>query len=186
MRRLFFALFALMVLGNVPAQAGVLPVSVTVTPDGANYRYTYGVVLTSDSVLNAGDFFTVYDFAGMIDGSMTAPSGFSLSISADSATPNLLMPVDNPSLPNLTWTFGGPQPLVGPVNLGEFSALSMFPANTDGYFTARTHREIDGHIDSNITDTRVPVPVPPVPEPSTLVLVAALGLSLTGLRFLRR
>ena len=39
----------------------MLPVSATV-PDSGNFRYTYGLVLTSDSTLKTGDYFTIYDF----------------------------------------------------------------------------------------------------------------------------
>ena len=52
------------VLGN-STQAGLLPLSSTVVPDGDTYRYTYGVMLTSNSVLNPGDSFVIYDFNGL-------------------------------------------------------------------------------------------------------------------------
>ena len=45
------------------AQAGLLPLSATVTPDGDNYRYTYGVMLTSNSTL----------WVGIRSSSMTSP-----------------------------------------------------------------------------------------------------------------
>jgi hypothetical protein len=105
---------AITLMHAAPASAGVLPVSVNVVPDGANYRYTYGVVLTSDTVLNPGDFFTVYDFAGAIGGSMTAPAGFTVGISTlafKAPVPDNLNPTDNPSMPDLTWTFVGSNPI---------------------------------------------------------------------------
>ena len=36
------------------AQAGLLPLSATAVPDGDNFRYTYGVMLTSNSTLQIG------------------------------------------------------------------------------------------------------------------------------------
>ena len=166
------------------ANAGLLPVTVGVGQDGANYRYTYGVVLTSDAVLQAGDYFTVHDFGGFVDGSSTAPTGFTLN--AASKTPERVNPGDNPGIPDLTWTYNGPTATMGPANLGDFSAVSSYASTADGTFTARTHTQVGDKVDTNITDTQVPIPAPPaVPEPSALLL-AVLGLSLAGgLRWLK-
>jgi len=54
----------------MPAQAGLLPVQVSVLPESGNYRWTYAIVLPSSSQLQAGDYFTIYDFGGMV---RTAP-----------------------------------------------------------------------------------------------------------------
>ena len=59
-----------------PAQAGLLPVSVSVQPEAGNFRWTYSVVLPTDMKLQAGNYFTIYDFGGYIAGSANVTSPF--------------------------------------------------------------------------------------------------------------
>ena len=40
-----------------PAQAGIIPASVTITPESGNFRWTYSIVLPTDQKLQAGDYF---------------------------------------------------------------------------------------------------------------------------------
>jgi hypothetical protein len=190
-RRLFaVGLLATLTLFTAPqARAGLLPVQVSVTPEGGNYRWTYAIVLPTDSMLQSGDFFTIYDFGGYVDGSVFAPDGWGVNINAIGSTPDRVNPVDDSSLLNLTFTYSGPTLNTGQTGLGNFWAASTFSDSTDSFFTAQTHRTSDGRPDSNITETVVPVPVgaaPGVPEPATLAL-AGLGLPLVGAaRLLRK
>src|SRR5258706_16313950 len=58
------AALAALTVGST-AQAGMIPVQVSVIPDGGQLRWTYAVVVTTDVQVNAGDSFTIYDFAGL-------------------------------------------------------------------------------------------------------------------------
>jgi len=165
------------------SKAGLLPVKVTVTPEAGNFRWTYNVVLTSDSQLNSGDFFTIYDFDGMVANSaISLDPNFTFSSAMTGVTPSRTSPMDDPTMSNLTWTYTGPN-IPGQTSIGNFSVVSMYDTVVESEFTARTHRQVDGLIDSNITDTSVagPSTTPTVPEPATLAL-AGLGLPLIGLR----
>ena len=192
------------------AQAGLLPLTANAVPDGPNnYRYTYGVMLTSNSQLTKGDPFVIYDFNGFIDGSNQQPAGFAFSTSKVGGNPGRTVPNDNPEMPNLVWTYTGDTPLIGQIGLGNFTALSTQPAasvTTD--FVSRTQVEDpngDVRDEDNITNTKapsgtdqqpIPTPtptpdptpvVPPsgVPEPSSMILLAC-GLPLVaGARYLR-
>ncbi len=164
-----------------PARAGLVPTKVSVTPEGKNSLWQYAVVLPAESMLKAGDYFTIYDFAGLIDGSNGQPAGWTFSAQLLGPTPSRLDPDDSPTLMNLTWTYTGPDMSPGQTGLGNFSAASEYGTSGDSFFTAITHLSSGPKTDSNITETVVPVPAPPaVPEPTTLIL-AGVGLPLAAL-----
>ncbi|MBA4068022.1 MAG: hypothetical protein C0501_30820 [Isosphaera sp.] len=183
-----------------PASAGLLPVSVSVQPEAGNFRWTYSVVLPSDMKLQAGDYFTIYDFGGYVPGSGMVLSPFpddmaagfwSFSTSKTGPTPDRLNPQDDPMTDNLTWKYSGPTIPSGQLTLGNFTATSMFEMSQDSFFTATNPTALTGEIDSNITETLTPTgmvttPPPGVPEPTTLAL-AGLGLPVAGVaRWVRR
>jgi hypothetical protein len=187
-RRVWLALLALagIVGSQQECRAGLLPVNVSVNPDGGNYRWTYAIVLPSDVQIRQGDFFTIYDFAGYLPGGESSPSSWSFTSNTTGPAPVGVAPVDNPGVPNLTWTYNG-ETEVGATGLGNFWAFSEFKDKTLSNFSASAHSAINGQPNSNITKTDAPVfvPAPPVPEPATLVL-AGLGLPLVGLWRVRR
>jgi hypothetical protein len=182
-RTLVFAAFAAFCFGST-LRAGLLPVNVTVTPDGGMYRWTYAIVLPTDSQIRAGDYFTIYDFGGLKDVPSVQPADWANQVTKVGPTPPNVDPKDDLTIPNLTWTYNGPTISTGQIGLGNFWAFSAYGDATESFFTAQTHRTSDGRIDQNITDTVVPVPTsteppPGVPEPGTLAL-AAIGLPLAG------
>src|SRR5262245_6082085 len=78
------------------AQAGLIPTNVSVTPDGENFRWTYAVVVTTDVKVNPGDFFTVYDFGGLVEGTIVAPDNWTSSVVKTGPTPVGTHPADDP------------------------------------------------------------------------------------------
>lgn len=192
MRHFGFASLVLTVwmgLFSGDTKAGLLPVTVTISADDVNHRYSYGVVLTSDSVLHTGDYFTVYDFDGLQEGSNMQPEGFAFSSNLVGVTPAGTLPVDDPAISNVTWTYTGPDTVVGQTGLGNFMVVSTYDTTTEGVFAAFSHREIDGQPNANITEADVPVPVatevPQVPEPTSFALLG-VGLSLAFMLSLYR
>jgi hypothetical protein len=170
------------------AQAGLIPVRVSVLPDGGYYRFTYAIVLPSDSLLRPGDYFTIYDFDGLVPGSDQVggtpyASYWSFSSSNAGPTPPGVLPDDDPRIPNLTWTYHGPVLGAAQTGLGNFWALSIYPDTKESWFTARTGTA-GGRNDNNITPTTVPTPKAPPPPPSvpepTAWVLAVLGLPVVG------
>jgi hypothetical protein len=187
--RLLAAAVAVVGLAGGSAQAGLLPTSVTVFPEAGNFRWQYAIVLPTDMKLQSGNYFTIYDFAGLVDGTMVTPDENWTASTTSGKVPPLLNPTDDPNIPNLTFTYRGPTIPAGQIGLGNFWATSTFGEKTEVSFTAETNRTSDGLKDSNITTTDAPrgsdVPPPEVPEPATLLL-AGLGLPLLGLAKLRK
>lgn len=190
MRRWIFTALAVAALTAAPrdAMAGLVPVQVSVVPDGGNHRYTYAILLPTEAVLRSGDYFTIYDFDGFVHGSDMVSgtphaADWSFAANPTGPTPTGVLPDDSVAILNLSWTYHGPEINIdSSMGLGNFWAYSIYPDTTQSWFTASTGTSY-GVTDNNITPTYVPVPTAPppaVPEPSALLL-AGLGLPLVGL-----
>ena len=134
------------------------------------YRFTYAIVLPTDSVLRPGDYFTIYDFDGFVAGSEMAsgsPYSTDWSFTADHHRPDARRAScrrTTPAIPNLSWTYTGAEINIdASIGLGNFWALSLYPDTTDSWFTASTGTTA-GETDNNITPTMVPVPTAPAPR----------------------
>ena len=168
------------------AQAGLIPNKVSITPNGdGNYTWSYNVVVTSDVYVQPGDYFTIYDFAGAVASSATAPAGWTLSVQNSGVTPSKTTPDDDPNIPNYTWTYTGATTIFGQQSLGTFSIIAASNHVAESDFTSATHRQDNDNPEHTITQTTVPVAAAgsKTPEPATLALAIA-GLPIVG--FLRR
>jgi hypothetical protein len=170
-----------------PAQAGLIPASVSITPEAGNFRWTYAVVLPTDMKLQAGSYFTVYDFGGLLPGSEVAPDGWTVTVARTTPPPSGVNPVDDPGIDDLTFRYSGPS-VTGQIGLGNFWAVSTVGTSSSTEFTASNPQASNGNIDHNLVSTIAPSPpgaAPGVPEPGTLAL-ACLGLPLAAGRLFRR
>lgn len=190
--RLFAAAVAAVAFTGGSAQAGIIPVSVTVNPEAGNFRWTYAIVLPTDMKLQSGDYFTIYDFGGFVPGTIVAPEGWTSTVAKATTAPVGLKPNDDADIEDLTFKYTGPTIPTGQIGLGNFWAVSTVGTSVSTEFTGQNPQASTGLLDRNIVDTLAPGtpppvdPTPGVPEPTTLAL-AGLGLPLVGaVRMLRR
>ena len=134
----------------VPARA--LHVVVTQVDRNTDGSMTYhfavktdeGETLTPGEPKEASDFVTVYNFYGLVDGSAKSPTGWELSSEQFGRTPTLngyplVLPVDVPGTPNLTWTVT--KPAAAGTQIDGFTATTRVSAMVDGEYTAQVTRQ---------------------------------------------
>ena len=138
-----------MVASAVPAAA--LQTTVTKVDKNADGTMTYhfAVKLDQGENLSPGDakakpdFVTVYNFYGLVDGSATAPAGWEFSSEEFGRTPMLngypmVLPVDVPNTPNLTWTVT--KPVAGGEQVEGFTATTRIGTVVQGEYSAQVTR----------------------------------------------
>ena len=86
------------------------------------------------------DFFTIYNFYGLVEGSTKSPAGWLFSSEEFGRTPVLngypaVLPVDVPNTPNLTWTVT--KAVTAPAQIEGFSATTHVVAVVDGEYSAQ-------------------------------------------------
>jgi len=113
---------------------------------GSTREFTYRVELTTGNQVQSGNFFTLYDFQGLVGTpSSTLGSDWVFSTAgAGIAPPNYVgdpANVDNPALPNITFTYTGSTAIL---STDPFSALVL------GKFTATTSVLVGEQLDNYV------------------------------------
>jgi hypothetical protein len=88
----------------------------SVTADGSDFLFTYSATLSGDEGVTAGSQLVIMDFAGYVDGSISAPSANVTATAADTANFDVStggvqvnpMFTDDPTIPDLIFTYNGP------------------------------------------------------------------------------
>jgi hypothetical protein len=182
---------AALLVGNA-VKADIIPVFNASTPVGGGTEFSYNVSIASGSRVNTGDYFTIYDFNGYIAGSEFAPADWAISVQPVGVTPAGQLLTDDAAVVNLTFTYTGAAPLIGPINpvggTGAFGADSTSAAiKALGQYASATHKQNPGQPDHNTPQSNQGFVVTPaaVPETSSLMLLVP-GLVPLGIMLRRR
>jgi hypothetical protein len=108
-------------------------------------RVDQGETLTPGASKATADFVTVYNFYGLVDGSVKSPAGWEFSSEEFGRTPTwngypMVLPVDVPNTPNLTWTVT--KPLAAGAQIDGFTATTRVSTMVQGEYTAQVTRQL--------------------------------------------
>src|SRR5947207_8010406 len=184
MRKSFILGLVLLGSGILIARGDIIPTLSSVTGSSPNFTWNYAANVTVDETVNAGDFFTIYDFGSIAPGSNTQPTGWTFSQALLGPTAPLTTPTDNPNILNLTWTYTGTTPIVGSAALGVFSVVTSTDQLKVGQFTAEATRSSGPNAGTKV-DNIGTISVP-VPESSSLLTIIGVCVAAALSRLLRR
>jgi hypothetical protein len=113
--------------------------------------YHFSVKLDQGETLTPGeskvtaDFVTVYNFYGFVDGSAKSPAGWAFSSEEFGRTPSLngypmVLPLDVPNTPNLTWTVT--KPVAAGAQIDGFVATTHVGTIVEGQYSAQVTRQL--------------------------------------------
>ena len=162
-----------------PAQANITPTLDSISAFGADYLWEYELQVDNAQDVYSGNFFTIYDFAGFTGTTFEPNADWTFSSSLLGLDPANVLPADDGGIPNLTWTYNGQSPLIGPQVIGKFGAVSDRNYISNDNFAGRATNKVDLSGISNIGDVQVPTPTP---EPTSMALLGAGCLGLIAKR----
>jgi hypothetical protein len=147
------ALLFACVLPITARPALALQVVVTQVDKNADGSATYhfaiktdpGETLAPSASKATADFVTIYNFYGLVDGSAKSPAGWEFASEEFGRTPTLdgyplVLPVDIPNTPNLTWTVT--KPVAGGLEIDGFTATTRVSGMVQGEYTAQVTRQL--------------------------------------------
>jgi len=176
-----------------PVSASIIPTLESVGDNGdGTYTFNYQGTLAGDQGVVDGSRMVIFDFAGYVANSVFGPGGQVLA-STELTSSGLLLPlgaVDNPTIPNLVFTWsgapfhasGGP---FGDINFNGLGAKSTFGGHADSFFATKAIIN-NGPEVGKIATNQGPVTVPgAVPEPATWAMMIG-GFGMVGGAMRRR
>ena len=171
-----------------PAPAGHHTITPFVISNNSPGTWTYGANLSSGAV-NAGDGFTIFDFGGLVPGSVTAPAGWTITVGPGSvlSVPAIGTHPDNPAIDNLLFIWSGATigPTLGLQFLGNFTADTTSTGVTMVSWSSRDH-DPAGAVGAPHNDVIAAPAGGRTTVPEGGATVALLGIGLTSLEALRR
>ncbi len=177
------------VAGVLPLRADIIPSFVSAVPSNGNTVVTYQIDTTAEQNATTGDFFTIYDFGSFIPNSNSQPANWTFSSSLSGLNPPKTNAPDDPTIPNLTWTYTGSTPLsftgLGPfsVTIPGVSDDEVFPTRS-GFFAAQGTLVLGPDSGTHVGNAgSIPIPVP---EPMTMLLLTFGGGAIVSGRFRKR
>jgi hypothetical protein len=145
-------LVALGLLTCASAARAIQPTLVEIKDEG-NGTCTYvfkitiddGVRVTGGTEAPDPDFFTLYNFVGLVADSNKEPEGWKFTTMDQGVTPlrggkALVNPTDLEGVPNVTWSYTGTEPLTGPKEITGFSVRTRVKATTTGEYGVQVTR----------------------------------------------
>src|ERR1700736_3633652 len=140
-------------LAITAAPAVALEVVVTQVDKNTDGSMTYhfavkldpGETLTPGASKATADFVTIYNFYGLVEGSTKSPPGWEFSSEEFGRTPTLngypmVLPLDVPNTPNLTWTVT--KPVAAGTQIVGFTATTRVSAMVQGEYSAQATRQV--------------------------------------------
>ncbi len=170
---IFMSVFAML----APLEGGTLTFLNT-ADNGSTFLYSGSV--QNNQHVNSGDYFTIFDFAGLVSGSGPS-SDWVFNIQHD--VPGQ---PDNPAVADATFTYTG-SPIIGSpgqTSLGIFTLKTTATGQQQGSYIFQTTRSHGGNEGSSIEQsgiTTTAAGTSAVPEPSAMLLVGS-GLMAACLR----
>jgi hypothetical protein len=139
-------------LASPAAPARALQVAVTQVDKNTDGSMTYHFAVKMDQVetLTPGasrataDFVTIYNFYGLVDGSAKSPPGWEFSSEEFGRTPTsngypMVLPLDVPNTPNLTWTVT--KSVATGSQIDGFTATTHVSEVVEGEYSAQVTRQ---------------------------------------------
>jgi hypothetical protein len=199
MKRLLLATGAVLSLAGA-AHASITPSLVSIAPDGSDFMFTYNVTLSGDEGVTSGSQLVIFDFAGLVAGSVVSPSAL-ISISTpmtanfDITTGGVQinpMFTDDATIPDLIFTYTGPDfdTTGGPFTpmTVTFTVLSTLGGMTTDGFSSRaiSNSGMGTTGTASFNNGAVGVAAALVPEPTSWALIimgfGGVGALLRGRR----
>ena len=182
---------AVLALGAAQPAAQAAPLNIDlvggapVASEGGLFTYTYNVTLAGGGAVTegfragAGDFFTIQDFAGYVEGSFAgAPAGFSLVYGSGGSAGVPVDFADDAAINNLMVTYNGATNFA--TTPFTFTVQSIYGGTVVDSYNARAGDLVTGGNLRSGGNVRVAA----IPEPGTLALLAPALMG--GLALARR